>query len=521
MVILGSIFFIGNVKASGIEDIQQYAPNITDENIQSFYEINNLDPSIQDTYFAIVYEDKYSKIRVKMCFFNYQELLDGTINLEKGKRNGYPSYSFVSLSNNLNYDFVSFSVYGNNVSGSTNNISEFPNITPGIDPSNSTFSYGIIIGKDYNNYNEVLAYYTNRDIIFPDGTVWLEANSNEEPTYTYEVLEKENGLELKFTFENFNNEGYFYQLNDINNPNIIYNMNPPMENYALSLDYNTIWEFILYNSEGVVSSEIIDVTGLYEKDYGEYSVVLRRDPTHDNGNAFRYYYYTSIKDLLGNMSWNGVSCYHGSINGQVSSWYEDDCSSTELSISSTSNEVLQWKIVIDNPFGDPIIAYERQYAVINDESSPFITFDVVNNPYGYDVSIIGNNMTDNHYLVYKLNNEISEHQISSGTTLSIYKNTRIYAYIYSLNNTIVASSYKDIVVDLGQHTTNSSNNNNNNNGGSFTDFRNSLSKFLKPINFIMSNISNFYNNYMPLPLQSFLFFIFSLTVIIIVIRIIF
>lgn len=521
LVILGSLFFIGNVKASS--NFIDLIPNQENSNGIYFTEddINNIKtawgiPESDDAYFLVSrYNSDKTKNVIQLYFYNsyltstlksnskYYLYLNGTSTIDQ----------IMANLRNTSYYFYTATI---TVDKSTSNsLNAFLNSTP-------EKKQGIEGGFSINSSNtdNPTYYYTNNNIYNLYNSSWLEANNQKEPSYTYEILKNDNSLELKFNFENFNNEGYFYQLNDINNPNIIYNINPPMETYVLSLNYNTIWEFILYDNEGVVSSEVIDVTGLYEKKFGEYSVVLRRDPTHDNGNAFRYYYHSNSDEPLHSLDNLEIHCYHGTITGQVSSWYEDDCTSAELSISSTSNEVLQWKIVYENVAGGKTILYERQYAVVNDELAPFITFDVNKNLYGYDVSIIGNNMTDSHYLVYKLNNEISEHKISSGTTLSIYENTRIYAYIYSLNNTIVASSYKDIVVDLDQHTSKPSDNNNNI-GGAFTDFRNSLSNFLKPINFIMSNISNFYNNYMPLPLQSFLFFIFSLTVIIIVIRIIF
>ena len=63
IIFLGSLLFIGNVRASGIEDVQQYAPNITDENIQLFFEKNNIDTSIYDTYIITV-QDFYYNVRL-------------------------------------------------------------------------------------------------------------------------------------------------------------------------------------------------------------------------------------------------------------------------------------------------------------------------------------------------------------------------------------------------------------------------------------------------------------------------
>lgn len=86
ITILSSLFIIGNVKASGIEDVQKYAPNITDENIQSFFEINNIDTSIYDTYIITVQDNYYNGNarfkEVHMHWFNYQDLLDGYIDIE-------------------------------------------------------------------------------------------------------------------------------------------------------------------------------------------------------------------------------------------------------------------------------------------------------------------------------------------------------------------------------------------------------------------------------------------------------
>ena len=162
-------------------------------------------------------------------------------------------FTVTSVTNSTNYytfyydnqHVYSFDIYSD---GTIDSVSYHPDGTTGYSKLNKfkKHQYTSYNSSCPGNYCTYYPGFTNFDIVY-DNTTYHTADIAvydpfKEPSYTYEILEKENGLELKFNFENFNNEGYFYQINEKNNPNKIYNINPPMETYSIDVYYNTYLE---------------------------------------------------------------------------------------------------------------------------------------------------------------------------------------------------------------------------------------------------------------------------------------
>ena len=453
IIFLGSLFFTGNVKAAYTDLVKLESGNnkcgltFTDEDIENIKTAWGV-PSSIDSYLLNCYQWHSQVNSVALYLYNSEDVLNKKIYIST-RNEGLSFNSSSNKSNEIYYYSVSVSTNGNY------NLSNFTNKKPNINGSSGSLST-VIGNKDYDANTYIL---TNQNIYDYVNNSWFESNSIKEPSYTYEIINpSDNKWQINFNFENMSNN-YYYKIIDTSNDEVLFTTESNTEYWSYDVFYNKILKIKLYDKENnYISGEEIDITGIYYQENTKYSVIIKHNPRHDNGNSYNYTYYTSIKDLLGNMSWNGVSCYHGSINGQVTSWYEDDCSSTDLTITSRANEILQWKIVV----GDKIV-YKRQFSVVNDLVSPYIIFDIKENYNGYNVSIIGKNMIDGQYITYKIDDETTEKQITNGEIIPIFNNSRIYAYIWNTNNDIdsimkyfknISNSNNSLLTQFGKFWTN-------------------------------------------------------------------
>ena len=212
LVSLSSLLFINNVSASSIADIQSYASNITEENIDLFFQNNNVDRSIYDAYLIVVSPNFYNgssagrKPYVRMYWFNYQDMLNEKIRVQLSKdTSSFLSYRF-NVQTTKTYSFFNFSRY---LTGTYLPISDFPNISSEaistVAPTTQVIST-IVSGPNSTTLAEPLAYYSNVDILMNDGSVWLEKNDG--PTlYQYDDTVSADVSKVKFTFDIPDNNG--------------------------------------------------------------------------------------------------------------------------------------------------------------------------------------------------------------------------------------------------------------------------------------------------------------------------
>lgn len=433
-IFLSSLFFIGNIKAdakvlvNSADLDSNFSGTLTTEDLQEIYNNNsNYDFVNEYKYYAIFVTHWERSVYGVNKNSNYLQIIFYNKIPTRGPYNDYFRFSY----SDIKYLKLEYGCLNGTCTVDFDNIDLTKSVTYD-DAKSGSKGYMTTFG---NSNISFLAYDNMEPSLYA-----------KEPTYTYEIINpSDNKWQINFNFENMSNN-YYYKIIDTSNDELLFTTESNTEYWSYDVFYNKILKIKLYDKENnYISGEEIDITGIYYQENTKYSVIIKHNPRHDNGNSYNYTYYTSIKDLLGNMSWNGVSCYHGSINGQVSSWYEDDCSSTDLTITSRANEILQWKIVV----GDKIV-YQRQFSVVNDLVSPYIIFDIKENYNGYNVSIIGKNMIDGQYITYKIDDETTEKQITNGEIIPIFNNSRIYAYIWNTNNTVVATAYTDIVVNIDE-----------------------------------------------------------------------
>lgn len=437
ITILSSLFIIGNVKASGIEDVQKYAPKITDENIQLFFEKNNIDTSIYDTYIITVYDSyTYSGIlndykEISFHWFNYQDYLDGTIKIDNVLIAAEKSYRyrirFNSAKNGLGY------TYTTRTSSDSYSVSNFPNINYSFYDSNCQgFSY-LVTGKPDNVTKlEPLAYYTNKDIYLVDGTLWLKANNVKPPSFTYEIKNPSNNKwSIDFKFENLTND-YYYLLKKTINNEIVKKYEYPTTTDSLNVFYDNNFKMELYDKDNnLINSKVIDVQGLYWKQKSKYYVLY----SYLSSNKIFYSYFGVLKD---------ETCWFGETVGQVTSFVEKDCSNSYI-YEFNKNNIIHWQI---RDKEDKVL-FQREISVIGDSNETYINLETeLKNDNSVDLKInVQNFKKDSQYIVYRIDKG-EEIQVENNKVINFKYNARIDVYVYNLNNTISSTAYKDIVVDV-------------------------------------------------------------------------
>ena len=592
-VILSSLFIIGNVKASGIEDVQKYAPNITDENIQSFFEINNIDTSIYDTYIITVQDNYYNGNarfkEVHMRWFNYQDLLDGYIDIENKLGSDGATLSYmINVKDNSKYGNGYFFRY---VDPKTYPISSFPNLPDGV-VNFSKSSYGYLVrGKDSTTKVEPVAYYTNKDIYLKDGTLWLKANANEGKVYEQDIdvtkvekiefvfdVPKNVSQDVHFQYDISNNlegeEYYFpspyfdeeytycnpetqtcsaktqhrvfeiydtqpenifgrnYELNYFNYTDLIYTKNTDIskydpllnrvklsnhyvvDNYNYKLNYDTEYTTEKFKMVLDFSLNYQPITAHVKfKSWLNFETVIHYRDSEDSSS--NYYKIVDLSSKYGaiflpkvDLNIQGDSSYKTlfKVTGNVDLQHRDSRVFKESKVLRAYSTNLEANVCKGKGLSSDY--YDQAYA------------DMINS-FPYDCSksglfeiYINNKMLQQSIVV--INNNYS---IDRTAAAAVIYDSRYYNYaVYDTS----FDSKKIIDPTTGDEEEISINGFDKSNTDLDSDMiRATIKTFFKPIGYITNSINNFYNNYMPQPLQQFLYFIFGLTVIIIVIKIIF
>lgn len=434
ITILSSLLIIENVKASGIEDVQKYAPNITDENIQLFFEKNNIDTNIYDTYIITVQDYYYNgtsrRKEVHMRWFNYQDLLDGYIDIENKLGSDGATLSYmIKVKDNSKYGNGYFFRY---VDPKTYPISTFPNLPDGV-VNFSKSSYGYLVkGKDSTTKVEPVAYYTNKDIYLKDGTLWLKANNVKPPSFTYEIKNPSNNKwSIDFKFENLTSD-YYYLLKKTINNEIVKKYEYPTTTDSLNVFYDNNFKMELYDKDdNLIDSKVIDVQGLYWKQKSKYYVLY----SYLSSNKIFYSYFGVLND---------ETCWFGETVGQVTSFVEKDCSNSYI-YEFNKNNIIHWQI---RDKEDKVL-FQREISVIGDPNETYINLETeLKNDNSVDLKInVQNFKKDSQYIVYRIDKG-EEIQVENNKVINFKYNARVDVYVYNLNNTISSTAYKDIVVDV-------------------------------------------------------------------------
>lgn len=440
-IFLSSLFFIGNTKAE-TTPVATYLS----KNFYNYYDSSTF------VYNEATILSKIEALKSKLTSSSYDQEAYNHF-LLVGSYSTTVSYSTIEL-----YLFNDEEVKNNKVYFSLN-ISARPismtftdsvrgYLTRSYDISSMT-SYSISSGGsktlfDYSTTDDNF-YLSNFDLTTQDGTILFPKNSDliktdVEPSYNYEITNPTNSTwQINFNFENMSDK-YYYKIYDTSNNEVLFTTESTTTNWQYEIFYNKILRINLYDQENnYINGEEIDITGIYWQEIYDYSVLIEHDPKHDNGNSYKYSYISSNK----NETWEDIKCFHGDITGQISGWYEDDCSSKELSIQSTSNNILQWKIVKNDE-----IIFQRQFTVINDLISPYIIFSSKELNDGYNIKISAKNILEDQYITYRINESTVDTPIENNGSIYLNYNARIYAYIWGSNNTVIASAYTDVVVNV-------------------------------------------------------------------------
>lgn len=600
-VILSSLFIIGNVKASGIEDVQKYAPKITDENIQLFFEKNNIDTSIYDTYIITVYDSyTYSGIlndykEVEFFWFNYQDYLDGTIKIDNVLIAAEKSYRYRIRFNSAKNGFGTAD--RTRTSSGSYSISNFPNINYSFYNSNSQgFAY-LVLGKPDNVTKlEPLAYYTNKDIYLVDGTLWLKANANEGKVYEqdidvtkvekiefkyklpqnisqnvnlkYEITNSLDGEEYYFPSPYFDEEytycnsetqtcspktqHRYFELYDTDPDNIlvrnylpnyfnytdsIYSSSSSSERYDKLLNrvklssryYVKSFDYLL-NADTEYTVENLTMVLDFSLNYQpitahvkvsssvDFDVVIHYRSDEDSSS--NYYKIVDITGKYGaiflpkvDLNIEGDASYKSlfKVTGDVEFQQRDS------RIFKNSKVLRAYTTNLNSKVCNEKNNSPSSSSNLNDFSSSNLLTDTF--PYGCSKSglfeiYINNKMLQQSIVV--INNNYSVDMTAAAAIIydSRYYNYAIYDTSYDKKTIIDPTTGEEVEISISDFKKDN------------TDMdpdliRSTIKTFLKPISYITNSINNFYTNYMPQPLQQFLYFIFGLTVIIIVIKIIF
>lgn len=458
-IFLSSLFFIGNIKADAkvlvdSADLDSnFSGTLTTEDLQEIYN-NNSDYDFENVYkyYAIfvkhwernVYGKKYNSNYLKIIFYNkiptrkpyndnfrfeYSDIK--YLSLEYGCLNGTCTIDFdnIDLTKSVTYDTA----------------------------KNGSITYMTTFG----NSNTLFLAYDNMEPSLYD----------KEPTYTYEILEKENGLELKFTFENFDSEGYFYHLYDVNNINTAYNINPPMKTYSLNVYYDIYFKIILYDKDGeIISTEDIDVKGAYLKLKNNYSVFIRHNSVGNIG--YRFSFPNGYKD---------ETCFFGEQTGNNRIYTEVSCSTGWHDAKITkSNNILIFEI---RKSDKTTVLFRRQENVISDLSLPIINFKTEKMNDYIKLNINVDNYDDTTMKIKYYYDNLSEVQINNNTTLNFYVNTTVYVNVYNANDEVISSKYITVIVDYSQLS------------NTYIDDINSVMEYFKNISQVNMNLMDKFNNF--------------------------
>lgn len=597
-VILSSLLIIENVKASGIEDVQKYAPNITDENIQSFFEINNIDTNIYDTYIITVQDYYYNgtsrRKEVHMNWFNYQDLLDGYIDIENklGSDGETLSYMFY-VKDNSKYGNGYFFRY---VDPKTYPISTFPNLPDGVVHfSKSLYGY-LVRGKDSTTKVEPVAYYTNKDIYLKDGTLWLKANANEGKVYEQDIdVTKVEKIEFKYKLpQNISqNVNLKYEITNSLDGEEYYFPSPYFDEEYTYCNSETQTcspktqhrYFELYDTDPdniLVRNYLPNYFNYTDSIYSSSSSSERYDKLLNRVKLSSHYYVKSFDYLLNadteytvenltmvldfSLNYQPITAHvkvSSSVDFDVVIHYRSDEDSSsnyykivditgkygaiflpkvDLNIEGDASYKSLFKVTGDVEFqqrdsrifknSKVLRAYTTNLnskvcneknnspsssSNLNDFSSSKLLTDTF--PYGCSKSglfeiYINNKMLQQSIVV--INNNYSVDMTAAAAIIydSRYYNYAIYDTSYDKKTIIDPTTGEEVEISISDFKKDN------------TDMdpdliRSTIKTFLKPISYITNSINNFYTNYMPQPLQQFLYFIFGLTVIIIVIKIIF
>lgn len=579
-VILSSLFIIGNVKASTVlvdgSSYDYYSGVITDENIEQLYSANNLDKSIYDVVIihSFLYEgtSNYKWHNLYIFILNSEDLKNGyfyssgtgfqytssrkyniyDVSYSTGQ---YNSYKNINLSN-LNYS------YKLSVSS--------PKSTGSIAILDSSI---VATGKTLYNSTEKKEKLYEQDIDVTkvekiEFKYKLPQNISQNVNLKYEITNSLDGEEYYFPSPYFDEEytycnsetqtcspktqhRYFelydtdpdnilvrnYQPNYFNYTDSIYSSSSSSERYDKLLNrvklssryYVKSFDYLL-NADTKYTVENLTMVLDFSLNYQpitahvkvsssvDFDVVIHYRSDEDSSS--NYYKIVDITGKYGaiflpkvDLNIEGDASYKSlfKVTGDVEFQQRDS------RIFKNSKVLRAYTTNLNSKVCNEKNNSPSSSSNLNDFSSSKLLTDTF--PYGCSKSglfeiYINNKMLQQSIVV--INNNYSVDMTAAAAIIydSRYYNYAIYDTSYDKKTIIDPTTGEEVEISISDFKKDN------------TDMdpdliRSTIKTFLKPISYITNSINNFYTNYMPQPLQQFLYFIFGLTVIIIVIKIIF
>lgn len=584
-VILSSLFIIGNVKASTVlvdgSSYDDYSGVITDENIEQLYSVNNLDKSIYDV--VIVHSLKYINSPYN-SYYNYLYIIIlNSEDLKEGYV--YSSGTGFKYTKNMKHNIYYYSSYEKQKGSyktlnlSTINYSyefdsRFDIVTPGGIGSIAILSSGDpATSKTLYNSTEKKEKLYEQDIDVTkvekiEFKYKLPQNISQNVNLKYEITNSLDGEEYYFPSPYFDEEytycnsetqtcspktqHRYFELYDTDPDNIlirnylpnyfnytdsIYSSSSSSERYDKLLNrvklssryYVKSFDYLL-NADTEYTVENLTMVLDFSLNYQpitahvkvsssvDFEVVIHYRSDEDSSS--NYYKIVDITGKYGaiflpkvDLNIEGDASYKSlfKVTGDVEFQQRDS------RIFKNSKVLRAYTTNLNSKVCNEKNNSPSSSSNLNDFSSSKLLTDTF--PYGCSKSglfeiYINNKMLQQSIVV--INNNYSVDMTAAAAIIydSRYYNYAIYDTSYDKKIIIDPTTGEEVEISISDFKKDN------------TDMdpdliRSTIKTFLKPISYITNSINNFYTNYMPQPLQQFLYFIFGLTVIIIVIKIIF
>lgn len=573
-VILSSLFIIENVKASTVlvdgSKYEHLTGVITDENIEHLYSKNNIDKSIYDVvnifHNTELYSDGYYSHSLYIVFFNSEDFNNGYIIKNS---DGHYSYTENKKYNVYRYYYKKWekSLTTYNLSNIFSNLNNFT--LDILKPSTIAGNYGLTIynstEKRENIFEQDIDVTKVEKIEFK---YRLPQNISQNVNLQYDITNSLDGEEYYFPSPYFDEEytycnsetqtcspktqHRYFELYDTDPSNIlirnylpnyfnytdsIYSSSSSSERYDKLLNrvklssryYVKSFDYLL-NADTEYTVENLTMVLDFSLNYQpitahvkvsssvDFDVVIHYRSDEDSSS--NYYKIVDITGKYGaiflpkvDLNIEGDASYKSlfKVTGDVEFQQRDS------RIFKNSKVLRAYTTNLNSKVCNEKNNSPSSSSNLNDFSSSKLLTDTF--PYGCSKSglfeiYINNKMLQQSIVV--INNNYSIDMTAAAAIIydSRYYNYAIYDTSYDKKTIIDPTTGEEVEISISDFKKDN------------TDMdpdliRSTIKTFLKPISYITNSINNFYTNYMPQPLQQFLYFIFGLTVIIIVIKIIF
>lgn len=532
-----SAFMISNkVNAKEIEQFCEYTePCLTTEKIEELFVEANIDISVYDGYFIYAHRAvnyKYTGATVTMFVFKKSDL-DSIYVRNLGEDDYYDDYY------KFNFYLSNKSVY------SISNSSYSSTIVDTEEPFYSSFYESYTYSQI--SFNSSYAYYTNVDILDVDGNVVFAKNSDDyEKKHIinfklnggYAIDSYQSNLEKKAIKQEMENAWTLYDTykdskSIMQEWNQLF-LNPSLENFETFADtYVTIFNvdelkniymkiinkeysqpitytedfslnistdiFEEYLTNLVIAKDNMQFYGLYYDENFTIKVTID-DVISSDVTLYAKFNYSSVDDLLNNVTFNKFT---------FDTNYEYAIISTG---NSNSDVYLGLRKRLFNLEIYEYLDSSKEYIM---GSTLCLVPDFLNNDVNY--YRLDPLRTNNSNVIVLPRSKLEDFNNSVLTTYyDFYLSDNAYVrYTNSLSKTVIVDKNgNEIITDLQESY------NYSQSALVKDEIKVGLNTFIKPINFIFSSITDFYNNYCPAVVQKFIYISFMLSIVLIVIRLI-